>query len=62
MSQQHELKTYLQVRLPVELAIKLRENAASNMRSLNNQIIFYVEKGVAAERASSQSAVSQGGS
>lgn len=44
MSQQQELKTYMQVRLPVELAIKLRETAAKNMRSINNQIVFYLEK------------------
>lgn len=44
MAQQQELKTFLQVRLPVDLAIKLRETAAKNMRSINNQIVFYLEK------------------
>ena len=49
MAKEMELKCSVLVRLPVSVAERLKEMAAANHRSINNQIAVIVEKEVTNE-------------
>lgn len=49
MAKPAELKCQFIVRLPVAMATELKNVADNNRRSMNNQILFYIEKSLQAE-------------
>lgn len=56
--EQQEKSIFLQLRLPPNIAVALRERAAFNRRSLNSQILFILERGIEADQMAHKAVVS----
>lgn len=52
MKQEYDPKVSIQLRIPLDLAKQLKVKADENLRSVNSQIVFYVQEGMKREEQS----------